>query len=200
MKGIFSRHGINVTLFLAVATTAFGAEQDTRRMDPGHVYQRQADWRHTMRACRERLLGLDLPDNDKDKLAAQVFLLVMRDYPVQADWMLQDYRREERPSNDYGGRGYLWLLDQDHRQQQIRMIENVLEELGQRGHSLRVTLSHLKTSGVSGNDACWLELYEKACELRRAQRLRSLVAKQQKIVFTKHYNMGGSHYAYTEVL
>ena len=37
--------------------------------------------------------------------------------------------------------------------------------------------------------------YIKTCEKRRAERLARL---PQRFVFAKHYNMGGSHYAYTE--
>ncbi|MDH7571483.1 MAG: hypothetical protein QHJ73_18055, partial [Armatimonadota bacterium] len=43
-----------------------------------------------------------------------------------------------------------------------------------------------------------LSLYLRACEQRRAARLLPLLKKWPRIVFTRHFNLGGSHYAYTE--
>lgn len=42
------------------------------------------------------------------------------------------------------------------------------------------------------------EAYIRECLTRRAARLATLKQKFPKIVFTKHFNIGGSHYAYTE--
>ncbi|MBQ9813914.1 MAG: hypothetical protein IJM54_11465 [Thermoguttaceae bacterium] len=44
----------------------------------------------------------------------------------------------------------------------------------------------------------WRELYRSACLIRRARRLARAVEYAPKIVYTKHYVIGGSHYAYTE--
>ncbi len=44
----------------------------------------------------------------------------------------------------------------------------------------------------------WRELYEDACLVRRARRLASAAELCPQIVYTKHYVIGGSHYAYTE--
>ena len=48
------------------------------------------------------------------------------------------------------------------------------------------------------SDEQWEQLYAKACLLRREKRLRLLAGKHPQIIFTKHYDLGGSHYAYTE--
>jgi len=45
-----------------------------------------------------------------------------------------------------------------------------------------------------------LKLYIELCRQRRKLRLKNLLANTPKIVFTKHFNLGGSHYAYTEAL
>ena len=42
------------------------------------------------------------------------------------------------------------------------------------------------------------EAYLKACQERRDIRLKTLKEQCPKIVFTKHFDLGGSHYAYTE--
>ena len=43
-----------------------------------------------------------------------------------------------------------------------------------------------------------LTAFVAACTKRRNERLRPLRERWRFIVFTKHYNLGGSHYAYTE--
>jgi hypothetical protein len=48
------------------------------------------------------------------------------------------------------------------------------------------------------DDPRWTELYVRACTARRAVRLRTLLAKAPRIIFTKHGDMGGTQYAYTE--
>ncbi|MGL4943295.1 MAG: hypothetical protein ACRC46_08900 [Thermoguttaceae bacterium] len=42
------------------------------------------------------------------------------------------------------------------------------------------------------------DAYIAASSARRAERLKTLAAQCPKIVFTKHFDLGGSHYAYTE--
>jgi len=56
----------------------------------------------------------------------------------------------------------------------------------------------LAEGDVAKNDRRWSELYLDACEARRAARFRPHQKKLRRIVFTKHYDLGGSHYAYTE--
>ena len=69
-------------------------------------------------------------------------------------------------------------------------------ELGSSGNDLRLRLEQLEN--VSAEDPHWQQLYCDASTQRRAVRLRSLLRKSPRIVFTKHYDLGGSHYAYTE--
>jgi hypothetical protein len=47
-------------------------------------------------------------------------------------------------------------------------------------------------------DQQWLESYIKRCEERRGQRLKTLLAKAPRIVFTKHRTIRPSFFAYTE--
>jgi hypothetical protein len=44
----------------------------------------------------------------------------------------------------------------------------------------------------------WERLYLMACRARRERRLTTLVARAPRFIFTRHYDLGGSHYAYTE--
>lgn len=48
------------------------------------------------------------------------------------------------------------------------------------------------------SDSEWREIYRQACLIRRARRLAFTVETSPKIVYTKHYAIGASHYAYTE--
>ena len=78
------------------------------------------------------------------------------------------------------------------------MIGRVLDELGSAGNQAALEFERLRESQVPSTDRRWLDLYVTACEMRRAIHLRPLLEKCKRVVFTKHFNMGGSHYAYTE--
>ena len=79
-------------------------------------------------------------------------------------------------------------------------VQKAAAELGGAGKSLVAEAAKLTASKVPGNDPKWKDLYTKACTARRAKRLAALRGYCGKIVFTRHYEMGGSHYAYTEGL
>jgi hypothetical protein len=52
----------------------------------------------------------------------------------------------------------------------------------------------------AGDDAALLAAYRKACLERRVRRLARVKAEMPRLVYARHYVMGGSHYAYTEAL
>jgi hypothetical protein len=56
----------------------------------------------------------------------------------------------------------------------------------------------LLEAAVSPAEPKWLELYLDACRQRRRERLASHLETLSRIVFTKHHDIGGQHYAYTE--
>ena len=51
---------------------------------------------------------------------------------------------------------------------------------------------------VASDDKAWRTLYLAACRHRRGKRLAPHASGLRKIVFTKHHDIGGQHYAYTE--
>ncbi|NQU25481.1 MAG: hypothetical protein HQ567_29710, partial [Candidatus Nealsonbacteria bacterium] len=107
------------------------------------------------------------------------------------DWMLQDHGKEIGQCFTNGGNA----------EAETRMVETVLKELSAgAAKPLQSEMDALVGEKKPGNDPRWKALYVKACELRRTARLQALKKVAQKIVFAKHYNMGGSHYAYTEGL
>ncbi len=47
-------------------------------------------------------------------------------------------------------------------------------------------------------DPRWMDVYLRVCRQRRQQRMGAHVHKFPRIVFTRHHDIGGQHYAYTE--
>ncbi len=98
---------------------------------------------------------------------------------VEADWALQDSLLAD---------GLV----------QIDSIAKPLDELGDEAADLRVEYDSLISGNVAPADERWVALYHRACERRREKRLNPYLDQIGRVVFTKHDNMGGSHYAYTE--
>ena len=110
------------------------------------------------------------------------------DFPVQWDWALQD-----------GGAEFArWFQSADAASMERRVIEKAVAELGEPGRALRQELDRLAQAGAPANDRRWLDLYVRACEQRRQQRLKTVLAKAPRIVFTKHRTIRPSFFAYTE--
>ncbi len=64
--------------------------------------------------------------------------------------------------------------------------------------SLRSEFAALE--GTADNNSAWERLYIRCAYLRRKARLAPVFAQLKQFIFTKHFDMGGSHYAYTEAL
>ena len=64
--------------------------------------------------------------------------------------------------------------------------------------ALREEWRQLDDDGVGATDRRRFELYLRACHTRRLQRLAPFEGPLGRIAYTIHYDMGGSHYAYTE--
>jgi len=79
-----------------------------------------------------------------------------------------------------------------------RAVRTVLDELGPAGAGLRRKLDDLARAAVPDGDPRLVKLYVEACRQRRSQRLKPHAERLRRVVFTKHYDLGGSHYAYTE--
>ncbi len=81
-------------------------------------------------------------------------------------------------------------------------VERVLEAIEAHGGSEAV--SHLRArfaelaAALPATAEAWAELYLDAAAARRAARLAPHRDMLRRVVFAKHFNMGASHYAYTE--
>jgi hypothetical protein len=167
-------HSFALAVFLAMATSGFGDTGADRT------------WAEAMAACR-RETAADPQGTPRTVLKDRLAQLA-EVYPLEQDWWLQDTGGDLGIASDADGLSG-WSR---------RLASRAIEELGEHGASSRRGFEALLREGTGAGDARWLELYRVACQQRRAQRLASLVGRWPQMVFTKHYNLGGSHYAYTE--
>jgi len=173
-------------------------------------YEKKDTWQETMLVSRQKIRKLRVNRKQRDEMQKQIWRQIEKDFPVQWDWVSQDYGMDFHKRFSVSPlRDALQRSPKDNNyatfEFEKKIIGNVLTELGAKGEQLAADFELLCRSSAgspkdkaSPNDRRWLDLYVKACEKRRSIRLRPLLEKCNKIVFTKHYNMGGSHYAYTE--
>lgn len=170
--------GMVILLVLQAAYHAGAAE----------IYTRQGSWVETVLATRVTLAAASVSNAEPIKAAEQAWFRLKEDFPMEWDWALQDG----------GADSVQWLRLAGSMNFERRMSEKVISELGDLGQPLRQKRDQLAKSVPHGTDRQWLELYVSACQERRQQRLKTLVAKAPKIIFTKHRTIRPSYFAYTE--
>ncbi len=77
-------------------------------------------------------------------------------------------------------------------------VAPIIGALRAKNNDLVGRLEKLQAANPPAGDPAWVGLYLDACEARRRARLAPCRELLSRIVFTKHYTLGGSHYAYTE--
>ncbi len=168
-----------------------------------------SEWAGALRAAGNNI-G-EIPEDDRAGHAIEAWRELEKRFPLASDWMLQDGfdeplwmrspaggREQWLPQEALIGDDLINLLQDRSVDRWVMMIERVLDELGNQGRPLALELEVLRRNGNEDNLAA---LYLRGCEMRRAQRLKPFLDKKwEGIVFARHYNMGGSHYAYTEGL
>jgi hydrazine synthase alpha subunit-like protein len=172
---------------LMLALHAEAGEQEKTK--PAPCYEKGDSWRAAMQATRARYRAL--PKEQRTwETQRQAWLHMERDYPIQTDWMRQDAPgADPLPWFDQAGMAF-----------EEKLFDTALQELGTDAKPFAEERSSLLKEPDATDSDRWLGLYTKTCEKRRALRLKPLLEKWPHIVFTKHYNMGASHYAYTEGL
>ena len=168
-----------------------------------------AEWVSALRAAGAQVESLT--GRERNAAAQEQWIQVERRFPLASDWMLQDApeaplwahvpaggRDGWRQQSDLLGDTLADLLVGMDSERWYRMTERVLAEAGSGGREL---VRELFAVGQRADAATLALLYLRACEVRRAQRLAPLLEQPwDGILFTRHFNMGGSHYAYTEAL
>ncbi|MCU0977605.1 MAG: hypothetical protein MUF25_00385 [Pirellulaceae bacterium] len=184
---------------------------------PALTYEKKASWAETLVVLRTQTAGQAgrfvpqpafprWPPGRTPATASPLVALwaqLERDFPLECDWMLQDLAARGYPcSNPARPDQYplRWFGPRADADLERKLLLGVVEELGDAGETARMELEKLSQAGTPPHTGPWLELYAAACRTRRQQRLSKLAAKCPAFVFTKHFNMGGSHYAFTEGL
>jgi hypothetical protein len=98
---------------------------------------------------------------------------------IQEDWIDQDAIKATLPGFD-------------------DLASVVIKELGNAGAKLASQRDKLAKAKTPSDDPRWRQLYLDACEQRRAVRLAPHKESLRRVIFTKHHDLGGQHYAYTE--
>jgi cytochrome c553 len=163
-------------------------------------YVKKDSWEETMLAIRAAFEAAEIEVDMAlgSALAAELW----RDFPHQTDWLMQDSpgKMADWVAGYRDGKGDVTNFLKTDRDASLerRLIENVLPECGPQRDTLQQELDTLITGQVVPEDRRWLDLYVKACGLRRQLRLRPLLEKTKQVIFAKHHNMGGGFFAYTE--
>ncbi len=163
-------------------------------MQPGFAasfYAKRTTWRETLLSACKALQEAALAPAGRKAEVEKLIAAFSEDFPVAWDWILQDC-----------GPGFAsWFAGGEGAAAcEIKLIEQALHttaSLAQDSREVKLFRA-LNASSQKQESAIFLDLYERICEARRSERLAALIKKYPRIVFTKHYNLGGSHYAYTE--
>lgn len=145
-------------------------------------------WKCRRQACQLLLIGTVIlglgvfltaaePATNIEQSAADVDAGLRR--MIQRDWTAQD--RAATSSDSF----------------QV-LATAVISQLGSNGANFAARHKKLLADGVAESDQRWMELYLDACHERRVARLTPHLDDLRRVVFTKHHDIGGQHYAYTE--
>lgn len=127
-------------------------------------------------------------------------------YPLQADWFMQDTDRlAEAPvgadlNTNFVPKNMVAYFKPDRTTEfEEQLIKRVLSELSDK-QNLQKELDVLVRDNPPISDQRWLDLYVKACQERRLQRLENVKSNSPKILFIKNHMLRPSFYGYTEGL
>ena len=137
--------------------------------------QAAAEWKQVVAeiATIDKQFAIEDIPNRLDETSSQQRLRLM----IHLDWLRQD--RGDLPGSSF-----------------CPLAVAATDELGD-AHPLANEVRRL-TESASPTDPRWMDLYLRACDERRSQRMGAYVHKFPRIIFTRHHDIGGQHYAYTE--
>jgi hypothetical protein len=127
--------------------------------------------------------AVQVAQREPQQEASKAWETLEKQFPEPCDWMQQDFKPQ----------AWEWLTKPEAAVLRD-MISKVLTEVKAAG----MAEWDRSQAPVGDEPRALLAFYLKACEARRATRLHLLLETAPQMVFTKHYTMGGSHYAYTE--
>jgi hypothetical protein len=193
--------GLALTVTILLAAAGLRAEPPTLEIIPEVDYAKQANWQQTMLNARERVRAGDSGGQVDLMTGSGYAHRFWHDFPIQTDWLMQDSQGKTRQwKGGLDGKGDLanyFKTDRDTSLEQ-KLIEKVLAECGKESDSLGRALSRLVESGAGPDDCRFLDLYVRACLVRRVKRLEPLLQKTRQVIFARHQNMGNMNFGYTE--
>ena len=170
------------------------------------------EWLAALGTAQEKLAGMNA--EQRRNASRTLWRKLAHDYPVYMDWLLQDAFEDG-----------LWEQVNGYGEPNVKMQQALLGQCLAdllismdsefwRGMLFRVVNPMMKASPKLPDVLVqWMfrsdtqpipemaALYLEACAFRRMQRLAPMLEKEwDGIVFAQHFNMGASHYAYTEGL
>jgi hypothetical protein len=165
-----------VLLVLWVSSSAVSAAPDAGR---------DREWAEAMLELRSEYRENGVTKNPAKRriemsLTGQVFEQMLAAYPYRTDWLLQDN----------GNNLEAWLNQTDDAALEKALLKKF--------NGLETHFQGLEKPAGGTDDPRWLELYAKAAELRRFQRLEKLKQVFPRIGFTKNHTVEPSFFAYTE--
>ncbi len=141
----------------------------------------QTGWTDMLLESRQRLARSQMPQAQKAAEAARLWLEFKEKYPVEWDWVLQDAGPE------FEG----WFLSAEPQKLERAIAEKVFAELGEK-------VPAGATDAKTARDHAFIQVYGRACELRRARRLQTVLNQAPRLIFIKHHTLRPSFFAYTE--
>ena len=193
---LFAAHAVRTTLVLVVLIM------------PAVAQENAALWFSALDQARKTLQ--ETSEEQRPAAATGIWQTLDKAEPLYTDWLLQDaFYGQLWAHVPAGGR-------QDFRLQgeliggKLADLLTGLDVSHWRALALRV-LGANRQAGIPSDEIAippleapgqtWADCYLQACRARRAYRLKPLVKQEWPgIVFACHFNMGASHYAYTEGL
>ena len=196
--------GIGVAGYRPIPVPA--AETQAKAANSGPALRKTPDWQDAMLAARTAEASGE-PRTDQhhrgiSRSEVDRWYEIEKAYPVEADWPLQDLAAAgyKLSADPHAPDGYptRWFGRQVDPDMERKLVARVLEELGPAGAAPGGQWEQLQRQPLGPHTRPWPDLYVRACQARRDLRLRQMGRRCRAMVFTKHYTMGGSHYAYTE--
>lgn len=119
---------------------------------------------------------------------------------AEAQRALIDRVLTELENDDFDEEGYADArsYEKSDRSDVQLSVDEALEPTAANVEGLRKRFNDAVSKSLGPSDGEWRTIYRGACLIRRARRLSTAVEYAPKIVYTKHYVIGASHYAYTE--
>lgn len=183
------RHTRQIIRVLLLVTLSGGVEPAS-----GASYRQRATWPDTLAGTREALRGETLEGPE----IRSVYVSLMRDFPVETDWLSRDSARYEMNRHFVPHRLATYLEGGRDSSFEESLVAEAIAASGDAGRRFVDDMDTLVAESAPAGDRRWLELFADVCRERRARRLGHLIEADAVIAFIQRHPVRPSFYAYTE--